>query len=151
MRAVVQRISRASVTVEGEVIGAIGPGLLVLLGSGDGDTEEEARWLAHKVANLRIFADTQGKMNLSVQDIGGKVLVVSQFTLYANTRKGFRPSFVPAAPPEVAEPLVDLFVEAVRAENVPVQTGVFGAHMMVELINDGPVTIILEKEAPEDA
>ncbi|MGC9347911.1 MAG: D-aminoacyl-tRNA deacylase [Anaerolineae bacterium] len=151
MRAVVQRVSRASVTVDGDVTGAIGPGLVVLLGSGEGDTEAEARWLAHKVANLRIFSDTEGKMNLSVQDIGGKVLVISQFTLYANTRKGFRPSFVPASPPEVAEPLVDLFVDAVRAERVPVETGVFGAHMMVKLINDGPVTIILEKEAPEDA
>ena len=151
MRAVVQRVASASVTVDGEVTGAIGPGLLVLLGSGEGDTEAEARWLAHKVANLRIFSDAEGRMNLSVQDIGGKILVVPQFTLYANTRKGFRPSFVPAAPQQVAEPLVDLFVDAVRAEGVPVETGVFGAHMMVRLINDGPVTIILEKEAPEDA
>jgi D-tyrosyl-tRNA(Tyr) deacylase len=146
MRAVVQRVSRASVTVEGEIVGAIGPGLLVLVGVAEGDTEDEARWLAHKVANLRIFDDPEGHMNLSVKVTGGKVLVVSQFTLCANTRKGFRPSFMPAASPEVAEPLVDRFVEAVRSERVAVETGVFGAHMMVDLINDGPVTILLDKE-----
>lgn len=146
MRAIVQRVSRASVTVDEEVTGVIGPGLLVLLGAGEGDTEEEARWLAHKTANLRIFSDNEGKMNLSVQAIEGGVLVVSQFTLYANTRKGFRPSFVKAAQPEIAEPLVEVFVDALKAEGVPVETGVFRTHMMVELVNDGPVTIILEKE-----
>lgn len=150
MRAVVQRVTRASVEVEGEVVGAIGPGLLVLLGIADGDTDAEAQWLAHKVANLRIFADAEGKMNLSVKRIGGEILVVSQFTLCANTRKGFRPSFVPAAPPEVAEPLVERFVARIRAERVPVETGVFGAHMQVDLVNDGPVTIWLEKEPSED-
>lgn len=149
MRALVQRVTRAAVTVDGQTVGAIGPGLLVLVGSGEGDTEAEARWLAHKTANLRIFSDAEGKMNLSVKDVGGQVLVVSQFTLYANTHKGFRPSFVPAAPPEVAEPLVELFVTAVRSERVPVETGVFGAHMSVELVNDGPVTIMLEKEPRE--
>lgn len=149
MRAVVQRVSRASVAVEGEVVGAIGPGLLVLLGVAQGDTEAEAQWLAHKVANLRIFSDPEGHMNLSVKAVGGKVLVVSQFTLCANTRKGFRPSFMPAAAPEVAEPLVEHVIEAIRSERVPVETGVFGAHMMVDLINDGPVTILLEKEPSE--
>jgi D-tyrosyl-tRNA(Tyr) deacylase len=147
MRIVVQRVTRASVTIDGDVVGAIGPGLLCLVGIGEGDTEEEAHWLAHKTANLRIFADQDDRMNLSVKDIGGEVLVVSQFTLYANTRKGFRPSFVGAAPPKIAEPLVDLYTDAVRKENVPVETGVFGASMDVSLENDGPVTIILEKES----
>lgn len=146
MRAVVQRVTRASVTVEGEVVGAIGPGLLVLLGVGEGDGKREARWLAHKTANLRIFSDAEGKMNLSVQDVGGSVLVVSQFTLHGDIRRGFRPSFVHAAPPEVAKPLVDLFCEAVAVEDVPVEAGVFGAHMVVDLVNDGPVTIIMERE-----
>ncbi len=146
MRAVVQRVSRASVCVDGQVVGAIGPGLLVLLGIAEGDTEAEARWLAHKAANLRIFADANEKMNLSVKDVGGAILAVSQFTLIANTRKGFRPSFVSAAPPEVAAPLVASFVAGVRSEAVPIETGVFGAHMQVDLVNDGPVTILLEKE-----
>ena len=147
MRIVVQRVTQASVTIDGEIAGAIGSGLLCLVGVGEGDTEEAARWLAHKTANLRIFADEDDRMNLSVKDIDGEVLVVSQFTLYANTRKGFRPSFVGAAAPEVAEPLVEVYTEAVRAENVPVETGVFGAYMNVSLENDGPVTIILEKES----
>lgn len=145
MRAVVQRVTRASVTVDGDTVGAIGPGLLVLLGAADGDTPSEALWLAHRVANLRIFSDTEGRMNLSVKDISGQVLIVSQFTLIANTRKGFRPSFMPAAAPEVAEPLVIQFTEAVASEGVPVATGIFGAHMVVELVNDGPVTILLER------
>jgi D-aminoacyl-tRNA deacylase len=149
MRAVVQRVSEAAVTVEGEVVGQVGAGLLVLLGVAEGDTEAEARWLAHKVANLRIFADDEGKMNLSVGAIGGQVLVVSQFTLIANTRKGFRPSFVSAAPPELAEPLVERFAEGVRSENVPVEMGVFGAHMQVSLVNDGPVTIVLDRDPGE--
>ena len=147
MRVIVQRVSNASVTVDGDVVGDIGPGLLCLVGIGEGDTEEEARWLAHKTANLRIFADEDDRMNLSVKDIGGSILVVSQFTLYANTRKGFRPSFVGAASPDVAEPLVDLYTEAIQDENVPVETGIFGAYMEVSLENDGPVTIILEKNA----
>lgn len=149
MRAIVQRVSSASVTVDGDIVGAIDAGLLVLLGVGEGDTEKEARWLAHKVANLRIFADADERMNLSVQAIDGSVLVVSQFTLYGDTRRGFRPSFVKAALPDIAEPLVDVFVAALKEENVPVATGVFQAHMMVHLINDGPVTIILEKEPGE--
>ena len=149
MRAVVQRVTRASVTVDEGIVGAIGPGLLVLLGAADGDTPSEALWLAHRVANLRIFSDAEGRMNLSVKDISGQVLIVSQFTLIANTRKGFRPSFMPAAAPEVAEPLVIQFTEAVASEGVPVATGIFGAHMVVELVNDGPVTILLEREPRE--
>jgi D-tyrosyl-tRNA(Tyr) deacylase len=147
MRAVVQRVSTASVTVDGEIVSEIGPGLLVLLAAGEGDTEKEARWLAHKTANLRIFSDAEGKMNLSVQAVGGSALVVSQFTLYGDIRRGFRPSFVKAAPPDVAEALVDVFVDALRAADIPVATGVFRAHMHVNLVNDGPVTIILEKES----
>jgi len=146
MRAVVQRVSNASVTVDGDIVGEIGPGLLVLLAAGEGDTEAEARWLAHKTANLRIFSDAEGKMNLSVQATGGSALVISQFTLYGDIRRGFRPSFVKAALPDVAEALVDVFVNALRATGVPVATGVFRAHMHVSLVNDGPVTIILEKE-----
>lgn len=149
MRAVVQRVTNAAVTVEGAIVGAIGPGLLVLVAAGAGDTENEARWLAHKTAHLRIFADPEGKMNLSVQDVGGSVLVISQFTLYGDIRRGFRPSFVKAAPPESAETLVNVFVEALRAMDIPVATGIFRAHMHVSLTNDGPVTIILEKEAGE--
>ena len=145
MRAVVQRVAHASVSVDSRPVSAVGPGLLVLLGIAENDTGAEAQWLAHKVANLRVFTDGEGKMNLSVRDIGGEVLVVSQFTLIANTRKGFRPSFVSAAPPLVAEPLVARFVAGIASEDVPVQTGVFGAHMQVDLLNDGPVTIVLEK------
>lgn len=150
MRAVIQRVARASVTVEDTVVGAIGPGLLVLLGVAAGDSETEARWLAHKTANLRIFADAAGKMNLSVQEAGSGVLVISQFTLHGDIRRGFRPSFTKAALPEVAAPLVELFCdalrEALREKQLPVETGVFGAHMRVELVNDGPVTLVLEKE-----
>jgi D-tyrosyl-tRNA(Tyr) deacylase len=144
MRAVVQRVSEASVTVEGRVTGAIGRGSLVLLGVGHADTDEAARALAAKVAKLRIFEDAAGKMNLSVQDVGGAVLAVSQFTLLADTRKGNRPSFTDAAPPEIAERLYETFCEALAAAGVPVQKGVFGAHMAVRLLNDGPVTILLE-------
>jgi D-aminoacyl-tRNA deacylase len=149
MRAVVQRVSQAAVTVDDEVVAQINAGLLVLLGVAQGDTNAEAGWLAHKVANLRIFADDEGKMNLSCGAIGGRVLVVSQFTLIANTRKGFRPSFVSAAPPDIAEPLVERFAQGIRAEGVPVEMGVFGAHMEVALVNDGPVTIVLERSPGE--
>lgn len=145
MRAVIQRVTRASVTVDGKQVSAIDTGLLVLLGIAKGDTETEARWLAHKIANLRIFPDEEGRMNRSVKDVRGQVLIVSQFTLCANTRKGFRPSFVPAAPPDVANQLVEFVIDHVAAEKVPVQSGVFGAHMQVELVNDGPVTIVLDK------
>ncbi|MBP1466007.1 D-tyrosyl-tRNA(Tyr) deacylase [Candidatus Chloroploca sp. M-50] len=144
MRALIQRVSEASVTVEGSVVGAIGPGLLILLGVGQGDGPAEAHLLADKTAGLRIFSDAAGKFNHSVQEIGGSVLVVSQFTLYADTRKGRRPSFVRAAPPEIAQPLVDVYAEALRALGLTVAMGRFGAMMQVALVNDGPVTIMLE-------
>src|SRR5829696_7786213 len=145
MRALLQRVSRASVTVEGQTISSIGKGLVILLGVGHGDGEEQAKYLAEKIANLRVFEDEQGKTNLSVQDVKGEALVVSQFTLYADTRKGRRPSFIDAALPEAAEPLVNRFVELLRGHGVPTQTGKFGAHMEVEIHNDGPVTIWLER------
>ena len=145
MRALLQRVSRASVSVEGHAISSIGKGLLILLGVGHGDSEEQAKFLAEKIANLRVFEDEQGKTNLSILDVKGEAIVVSQFTLYADTRKGRRPSFIDAALPDVAEPLVSRFVELLRGRGVPTQTGKFGAHMQVEIHNDGPVTIWLEK------
>jgi D-tyrosyl-tRNA(Tyr) deacylase len=144
MRAVVQRVSQASVTVGDEVVGAIGQGLLILLGIGVGDSEAEARLLAEKTANLRIFADEEGRFNRSLLDVGGEALVVSQFTLYADTRRGRRPSFSDAAPPEIAAPLVDVFAGELRRLGVAVSTGRFGAMMRVALVNDGPVTILLD-------
>ena len=147
MRVVVQRVSRASVTVEGRVVGAIERGLAILVGVRGGDTEAEAQWMASKIATLRIFDDDAGKLNLSVLDVKGSALVVSQFTLYGEARKGRRPSYDQAAPPEVAEPLIRRFVELLEAQGVPVQTGVFRAHMLVEIHNDGPVTIMLEQDA----
>jgi D-tyrosyl-tRNA(Tyr) deacylase len=144
MRAVLQRVTGARVVIGDEVAGAIDRGLLVLLGVAPGDTAEGAAWLADKVAGLRIFNDADGKMNLSVEDVGGAALVVSQFTLYGDCRKGRRPSFVGAAPPETAVPRYEAFVNALRARGLPVQTGRFGAMMRVELVNDGPVTLILE-------
>ena len=143
MRALIQRVSHASVTVDQQTISSIGKGLLILLGVGHGDGVEQATFLAEKVANLRIFEDEQGKTNLSVLDVKGEAIVVSQFTLYANTQKGRRPSFIEAALPDVAEPLVNRFVELLRGHGVPTQTGKFGAHMEVEIHNDGPVTIPL--------
>lgn len=145
MRVLLQRVSKASVRVEGQTISDIGKGLLILLGVGHGDGEEQAKFLAEKIANLRIFEDDQGKTNLSVLDVKGEAIVVSQFTLYANARKGRRPSFTDAALPEVAAPLVDRFAELLRGQGVPTQTGKFGAHMEVEIHNNGPVTIWLER------
>jgi len=144
MRAVVQRVSRASVAVDGRTVGAIGSGLAVLLGVADTDTRGDAKAVADKLVGLRIFADEAGKMNLSVVESGGAVLVISQFTLLADIRKGRRPSFVHAADPEVANPLVDRVAEAIRAHGLEVATGEFGAHMAVDLVNDGPVTIVVE-------
>jgi D-tyrosyl-tRNA(Tyr) deacylase len=147
MRLVLQRVTRGSVSVGGETVGAIGPGLVILVGVAPGDGEQEARWLANKTAGLRIFEDDEGKMNLSVLDVGGAALVISQFTLYADARKGRRPSFTDAAPPDIAEPLVERFAALLRQEGVPVEMGVFGAYMHVEIHNDGPVTLILERQA----
>lgn len=144
MKAVIQRVSRASVTVDGRLISCIGTGLLVLLGVEEGDTRENAVAMAKKTAALRIFRDENDKMNLSVRDCAGEAIVVSQFTLCADTRKGNRPSFIGAAAPEIAAPLVDLFAESMREQGVPTQQGLFGADMKVELLNDGPVTILLE-------
>ena len=144
MRAVLQRVSRASVGVGDEVVGAIEGGLLVLLGVAPDDTEVDVRKLADKVVGLRIFADEANKMNRSVADVGGGVLVVSQFTLFGDCRKGRRPSFVSAAGPEIAVPLYEAFVNALRAQGVFVATGRFGAMMRVELVNEGPVTLILD-------
>jgi D-tyrosyl-tRNA(Tyr) deacylase len=146
MRAVVQRVSRAAVRVDGEVVGSCGPGLLVLVGAGHEDTSEAAERLAGKIARLRIFPDDAGRFDRSLLDVGGEALVVSQFTLLADSKrqKGTRPSFSDAARPEVAEPLIERFCGALREHGVPVETGVFGAHMDVELVNDGPVTIVLD-------
>ena len=146
MRAVLQRVTRANVTVGGEVVGRIGRGLLVLLGVTHTDTAEQARWLADKTVGLRIFADEQGKMNRGVVDVGGAVLVVSQFTLYGDCQKGRRPSFIEAAPPEIAIPLYEEYVNAIKALGIPVETGRFGAMMDVELVNDGPVTLIVDSK-----
>jgi D-aminoacyl-tRNA deacylase len=144
MRAVVQRVRSSRVVVDGKVVGEIDRGLLVLLGIRTGDTIDQARWLADKVVGLRILEDDQGKMNVSVADAGGSVLVVSQFTLYGDCSKGRRPSFIDAARPEVAEPLYEAFADAIRMEGVLVATGQFGAMMQVDLVNDGPVTVILD-------
>ena len=149
MRVVLQRVRRAHVVVNGEMIGQIGHGLLVLLGIERTDSREDAQWLADKVVGLRIFNDADGKMNRDVAEVGGAVLVVSQFTLYGDCRKGRRPSFIDAAPPETAVPLYEVFINTVKAHGVPVATGRFGAMMQVDLVNDGPVTLIVDTESAQ--
>ncbi|MBN2451532.1 MAG: D-tyrosyl-tRNA(Tyr) deacylase [Lentisphaeria bacterium] len=149
MRALVQRVSSASVTVEGTIRGRIGDGLLVLLGVRNGDGPGEVQYLAEKCVNLRVFEDDAGKMNRSLLETGGAMLVVSQFTLYGDCRRGRRPSFVEAAPPAVSEPLYHGFVRSVAGLGVPVAEGVFGAHMQVALVNDGPVTVLLERDGEQ--
>jgi D-tyrosyl-tRNA(Tyr) deacylase len=144
MRAVVQRVTRAQVTVDGEIVGEIGRGLVVLLGVAHDDTKEDADYLAPRIAALRIFDDSEGRMNVSVKDIDGELLIVSQFTLYGDVRRGLRPSWSEAAPPEVAEPLYEYFVESSRRVITRVATGSFRKMMQVELVNDGPVTILLD-------
>jgi len=144
MKAVLQRVSHGRVSVAGQTIAEIGRGLVILLGIGPQDDDAAAQALAEKIATLRIFEDDQGKMNLSVREVGGQAIVVSQFTLYADTRRGRRPSFTDAAPPALARPLVERFAALLAAQGLPTQTGEFGAHMLVEIANDGPVTILLE-------
>jgi D-aminoacyl-tRNA deacylase len=144
MRAVLQRVTRATVAVHGEPVGTVARGWLVLLGVAPNDTPAQVEWLAEKVAHLRAFEDAEGKMNLSVLDVNGGALVVSQFTLYGECTKGRRPSFTAAAPPAVAEPLYEAFVVALKARGVPVNTGRFGADMQIELLNDGPVTFVID-------
>jgi D-tyrosyl-tRNA(Tyr) deacylase len=147
MRVVLQRVSRASVTIAGRVAGAIGPGFCLLVGFTHSDTTAQVDWMAEKVGGLRLFSDADGKMNLGLVEAGGAILVVSQFTLYGDAAKGRRPSFIDAARPEVAIPLYEAFVAALRSRGFEVQTGEFGAMMDVELVNDGPVTLILERSA----
>ena len=144
MRAVVQRVSRARVTVEGEETGSIQAGLLLYVGVGPDDAGDEVDWLTAKLATIRIFPDEQGRFDRSLEDTGGAILVVSQFTLYGDTRRGRRPAFTSAAPPEVAEPLIEQLVESLRARGIEVATGRFGAHTLVDAVNDGPVTILLD-------
>lgn len=150
MRTVIQRVKKAKVTAEGKITACIGKGMLLLLGIEEADTREDVEWLARKVAQLRIFDDTDGVMNLSVTDIGGDIIVVSQFTLHANTRKGNRPSYIKAAQPDKAIPLYNLFIESLESSlGKEIGSGIFGAMMDVELINDGPVTIIIDTRAKE--
>lgn len=146
MRAVLQRASRASVTINNKTQGEIGRGLVVLLGVKRNDTIRDLQWLVEKIINLRIFEDSQGKMNNSLADIDGEMLIISQFTLYGDCRKGRRPGFSSAAPPEIAEPMYQRFIEEVKKQQINVATGSFGAAMAVELINDGPVTMLLDSE-----
>ncbi len=147
MRVLLQRVSQASVSVDGQIVGKIEQGFCLLVGITHADGEAEAQWLAQKVAGLRLFEDAAGKMNLGLSEVGGAILAISQFTLYGDTRKGRRPSFIEAARPESAEPLFDYFCAQLRAQNLLVETGVFGANMQVSIENDGPVTLMLEREA----
>jgi D-tyrosyl-tRNA(Tyr) deacylase len=151
MRLLLQRVTRAAVRVEGETVGQIGPGLVVLVGVGGGDTADVAAVLARRTVDLRIFRDADGKTNLSLLDVGGDVLAVSQFTLYADTSRGRRPSFIRAAPPEQGQALYEVCADAIAAQGVRVARGIFGAEMAVELVNDGPMTIWLEAEADGEA
>ena len=146
MRVVIQRVISGSVSVGGELVSSIGTGFVILVGVKEGDTEAELDYLVKKVAGLRVFEDEQDKMNLSILEVRGEILLVSQFTLYADTRKGRRPSFVQAARPETAEPLIELFAQKLQNRGLPVKMGVFGAHMQVKIENDGPVTIMIEKD-----
>jgi D-tyrosyl-tRNA(Tyr) deacylase len=145
MRALLQRVKSGRVSVDGQLIASIGPGLVILLGIGQSDTDVQAKFLAEKIASLRIFEDEKGKFNLSILEKGGEVLVVSQFTLYADTRKGRRPSFTDAASPKIASTLVEKFVDLMRLQGIRAKSGLFGAHMLVDIENDGPVTIWMEK------
>jgi D-aminoacyl-tRNA deacylase len=145
LRLLLQRVQYGRVTIDGVILAEIGPGMVILLGIGPQDGEEQARYLAEKVANLRIYEDEQGKINRSIREVGGEVMVVSQFTLYADTRKGRRPSFTEAASPELAAPLVKRFAEILAEQGILTRTGEFGAHMLVEIANDGPVTIWMER------
>ena len=150
MRVVIQRVSKASVSIDGNISGEIGAGLLILLGIEEADTEEDAQWLSSKISHLRIFNDKDGIMNLSVQDVGGDILVVSQFTLHASTKKGNRPSYIRAAKPETAVPLYEFFIKQIGQDlGKPVQTGKFGAMMDISLVNDGPVTILIDTKNKE--
>jgi len=151
MRAVVQRVRRAAVRVDGEEVASIDRGLLALVGIGHRDGEGDARWIANKLAGLRVFEDDGGKMNRSVADVGGSILVVSQFTLLGDCRKGRRPSFVQAAPPEVAAPLVSLVARTIREAGIDAPTGVFGATMQLDLLNDGPVTLVVDSPPPSSS
>ncbi|MCC6691677.1 MAG: D-tyrosyl-tRNA(Tyr) deacylase [Bacteroidia bacterium] len=150
MRAIIQRVTSASVTIDSVIKSAIGQGLLVLIGIEDADTKEDLQWLSTKIINLRIFNDGSKVMNLSVKDVGGEILLVSQFTLYASTIKGNRPSYIKAARPETAIPLYEMFIQQLQADlDKPIQTGVFGADMKINLINDGPVTIAIDTKKKE--
>lgn len=144
MRAVVQRVAKASVSVDGNIVGAIGHGMLVLLAAAGSDGPEQVKWMAEKLAGLRIFSDDQGKMNLSLEQVRGEMLIVSQFTLYGDCRKGKRPSYAGAAPPDQAQALYSDFIDEIRKRGIPTQEGIFGAMMMVDMVNDGPVTLIVD-------
>lgn len=145
MKVVIQRVKSSSVSVADEIVGEINQGLLILLGITHDDTKDQCDWLANKIINMRIFSDSEDKLNLSVKDIAGSILLISQFTLYAEAEKGNRPSFTSAARPETAKPLYEYFIDKLKANDIPVESGIFGADMQVKLINDGPITIILER------